>query len=122
MGGILVAARARVDCRSARLSSAVKAAQYLIIEADELPARSAREGIELHRQAAFGEVDLHFVGAFRQAITNIGLGFADKVIEELLSREYPFNSLLEGKADLMLRAEMTACFKGVRVYCFAVSR
>ena len=42
--------------------------------------------IDLHRQPAFGEIDLHLVRAFFQAAADLGFVLAQQIVDELLAR------------------------------------
>ena len=47
---------------------------------------SVSRGIDLDRQPAFGEVDLHLVRPLAQAAADLGLVLAQQVLDELLAR------------------------------------
>ena len=44
------------------------------------------DGIDLDREPAFGEVDLHVMGALRQAASDLRLVLAQQIMDELLAR------------------------------------
>ena len=93
--------RAALGCGEAR--------QREVVELDERLQQLAA-GIDLHRQPAFGEVDLHAVRAPLQAAANFGLVLVDQVLDELVARiaRQPSAGYIRLNAD----GEITACLTG----------
>ena len=62
-----------------------EAIQHAVVQRDE-GAQQAQARVQLHRQTAFCEVDLHVARAGVEGTTNVRLGFADQVFEKRLVR------------------------------------
>ena len=62
-----------------------KTRQREIVQVDEAGEQVAA-GIDLHRQPALREIDLHLVRALLQAAAHLGLVLAQQVVDELFAR------------------------------------
>ena len=84
VGGIPIAARAGVHPDPPALLRG-EARQREVVQVDEA-VEEVPGGVDLHREAAFGEVDLHRMRAPLQAPADLELVLAKEVVNELLAR------------------------------------
>ena len=84
VSGIAIAARAGMNAQAQTIRRG-KAAQRNVVEIDEAREQLAAR-INLHRKAAFGEIDLHTMRTLLQTTTYFRLVLAQQIIDELLPR------------------------------------
>src|SRR5207253_7724258 len=75
-----------------RSSDLREALEYLMVRVHEHPGQ-AQQWIEVHREPAFGEIELHHVGTLRETPADVRLRLAHEILEKRFAR-IPCNAVL----------------------------